>query len=179
VLELEPWRAFDFYKSFLAWYCSWYEPRYLEIGCASGELCMSLNTKSSMGVDVLEHPDWDTYIKRGEGRVDYFIGPSDKFFASIDDRDQYDLIFIDGDHSYDQVTKDVVNSLVHLAKDGLIVMHDTLPPTRDHTHELWSGTAYRAAIALRRSEDLEVYTFPVTFGLTLVGRVGKEFPWVP
>lgn len=177
MLHLEPWQAFDFYRTFLAWYCNWYEPRYLEIGCASGELCMSLQTVHSTGVDIEKGSDWDTYIERGEGRIKYYLGSSDEFFRQLDKADKFDLIFIDGDHSEEQVLKDFNNSLAALSEHGLIVMHDTLPPTKDHTHEAWSGTAYKVAIRLRERFDLEVYTFPVTFGLTLVGRIGTEFPW--
>lgn len=175
MLELEPWRAFEFYKSFLRWYADWYNPRYLEIGCGQGELGMTLKAQRRMGVDIVEGSDWATYRSRG---AEFFLGTSDEFFALPAELvGEWDLIFIDGDHSRTQVLRDVYNSLDVLAEGGLIAMHDTLPPTRDHTHEKWSGTAYEAAIELRGLEDLEVYTFPVTYGLTLVGKIGAEFPW--
>jgi len=179
VLELEPWRAFEFYRTFLKWYCYWYQPNYLEIGCAGGELCATLNTKSAIGIDILDHPDWQVYHTRLPYPT-YFKMTSNEFLCSHFSKGipKFGLIFIDGDHSEEQVMMDVSNSLEHLEDGGLIVLHDTLPPTIDHTDALWCGTAYRAAIRLRQRKDLEVYTFPVTFGLTLVSRVGTTFQWV-
>lgn len=50
---------------------------------------------------------------------------SDQFFIpehySID---SFDGIFIDGDHSFDQVRKDSKNAFNHIAKEGIIVWHD-------------------------------------------------------
>jgi hypothetical protein len=174
MLNLETWKAFEFYKTFLHWYCEWYEPRYLEIGCLGGDLCASLKTKLSVGVDVNEHPDWSTYMQRSE-RVLFYQMPSDQFFKQ--NSQDWDLIFIDGDHSAKQVYKDVLNSLKWLAPGGLIVMHDTLPPTEGDTAETKSGTAYVVRRDLQRDSKLQVYTFPVTFGLTLVAPVGSEWPW--
>ncbi len=39
----------------------------------------------------------------------------------------FDVIFVDGLHTYEQVHRDVQNSLRCLNKDGYIVMHDLLP----------------------------------------------------
>lgn len=174
MLSLESWQAFEFYKDFMRWYCKWYNPSYLEIGCASGELAATLNITRGMGVDINTHPDWEVYSKRHE-HLSYIQSPSDVYFAN--NPEKFGLIFIDGDHSFEQVMKDVSNSLECLQDGGLICMHDTYPPTIEHTHPSWSGTAYKAAILLRQDPGLEVYTFPVTFGLTLVGKIGTVFPW--
>lgn len=36
----------------------------------------------------------------------------------------FDLVFIDGDHRYDQVSSDIVNSKIVIADDGIICGHD-------------------------------------------------------
>lgn len=177
VLALETWKAFSFYKSFLTWYCTWYQPTYLEVGCLGGDLCSSLSTRRAVGIDVNEHPDWPLYVQRASHPTEFLTIDSDTYFATHEDK--FGLIFIDGDHHEAQVRKDVENALLHLEDGGLIAMHDTLPPVRSDTSEEYCGTAYKVAIELRqRRTELEVYTFPVTFGLTLVGKIGKEFPWV-
>jgi hypothetical protein len=176
MLKLDTWEAFGFYKSFLHWYCNYYKPTYLEIGCQAGDLCASLDTTYAVGIDINTHPDWQTYEKRTEGRAKYFQVSSDDFFASYPYK-QFGLIFIDGDHHAEQVRKDVNNSLAFLEQDGLIVMHDTLPPDVASTAENLCGTAFLIAQELRQDRMLEVYTFPVTFGVTLVGKIGSEFPW--
>lgn len=174
MLNLDIWQAFSFYKTFLHWYCGWYEPRYLEVGCLGGDLCASLKTKQSLGIDVNSHSDWPVYEQRHAGRVKFYHGSSDSFFEqNVED---WDLIFIDGDHSYEQVQKDFLNSITCLAEGGLIVMHDTLPPTVGDTASDKCGTAYKLRQTLR-STDYQMYTFPVTFGVTLVAPHGRDWPW--
>ena len=50
------------------------------------------------------------------------------------DSEAFDLIFIDGDHSYEAVKSDLENAIKFLNKDGLIVLHDVDPPA-----EKWQG----------------------------------------
>jgi hypothetical protein len=176
MLHLDTWVAFDFYKSFLHWYCAWYNPRYLEIGCLGGDLVASLKTKLAVGVDINTHADWATYLGKAEpGTKEFHQCTSNEFFAK--DTRQWDLIFIDGDHSATQVRTDVVNSLEHLEEGGLICMHDTLPPTPSDATPDKCGTAYKIRQDLEVMPGIQTYTFPVTFGLTLVAPIGREWPW--
>lgn len=41
---------------------------------------------------------------------------------------EFDVIFVDADHSYDAVLKDTINSVRMLAPNGLIAFHDTDQP---------------------------------------------------
>jgi len=174
MLSLDTWVAFEFYKTFLHWYCGWYEPRYLEIGCLGGDLCSSLKTKVAVGVDINEHPDWATYMGRSD-KVLFYQMSSDQFFEQ--NTEKWDLIFIDGDHTAAQVRKDVKNSLACLSDEGLIVLHDTLPPTPGDTNPDKCGSAFAVRRELQEDSRLQVYTFPVTFGVTLVAPIGKDWPW--
>ena len=45
---------------------------------------------------------------------------SDEFFKN--NKDQFDLIFIDGLHHYNQVKKDIINSVEVLKDGGIILM---------------------------------------------------------
>jgi predicted O-methyltransferase YrrM len=101
---------------------------------------------------------------------------SRRFFQYKVNDKEYDLVFIDGDHSREQVLEDTTQALNHLAPDGLVVLHDTYPTTKAQTDPQWSGTAYKARELLEDDMDLQVYTFPVTFGLTLVSR-RLVLPW--
>ena len=177
MLRLPHHLAFDFYKDFLHWYCKWAKPSFLEVGCLGGDLCASLETTKSIGIDLNIHADWQTYMDKYAGRVQFYQTSSDEFFKHLDPAVKFGLIFIDGDHHRDQVLKDTYNSLLRLEQDGLICLHDTYPPSVGDTAEHLCGTAYQAAIELRRDSGLEVYTFPVTYGLTLVQPIGVGFPW--
>ena len=73
---------------------------------------------------------------------------SDEFFASLKAGRtkfptdmKWDCIFIDGLHLAEQVERDVINSLNHLADGGTIFMHDCSPPSemvaRETYHPDW------------------------------------------
>lgn len=112
----------------------------------------------------LKYGEWMEYDR------DYMDGPqywlvkmtSDEFFVYLDNQDKiaieyhnvtakprYDIIFIDGDHRSEQVTKDLQNSLRYLSPGGTIVMHDCNPPTELHSttgtpNGEWCGDVYKA-----------------------------------
>ena len=60
------------------------------------------------------------------------ISLSDDFFKTS--KDKFDVIFIDGLHTYDQVRRDVINSIKHLKEGGYIALHDMLPRNWKEQH---------------------------------------------
>lgn len=52
---------------------------------------------------------------------------TDQFFEEKKDSGPFDMIFIDADHSYKSVKKDLINSLEILSVGGTIILHDTDP----------------------------------------------------
>lgn len=81
-----------------------------------------------------------------------FPRSSDEFFDN--NTETFDLIFIDGLHTEGQVMKEVENALRFLNKDGLIILHDCMPPDAWHQREPeeyragenWNGTVWKAAL---------------------------------
>ena len=73
---------------------------------------------------------------------------------------KFDLIFIDGLHTAEQVRKDFTNALKILSPNGFIVMHDCNPLLEEHTivprptktgH--WNGDVYRWAVQIACNES--------------------------
>jgi SAM-dependent methyltransferase len=65
---------------------------------------------------------------------------------------KFDLIFIDGLHTAEQVKKDFENALKILSPDGFIVLHDCNPEKEEHTivprpkeRGHWNGDVYKFA----------------------------------
>ena len=83
---------------------------YLEIGCFDNQLFNHININKT-GVDP---------FKGGNVKM-----KSDEFFKI--NKKKYDCIFIDGLHVYEQVKKDIVNSINCLNENGIIFVHDCLP----------------------------------------------------
>lgn len=183
MLKLQPLEAFEVYYTLLEWYCKQFNVKnYLEIGCAAGGLTARIAplVERAYGVDVRMFPEWGDYLHLNkEDNLAFADQGSDFFFEKSVPiiKKEFDLVLIDGDHSEDQVAKDVLNSLGSLAIGGLIVMHDTLPPDREHIAPELCGTAYKVVQQLRANSSLQTFTFPVMYGITLVGRRGVGFPW--
>jgi hypothetical protein len=109
-----------------------------------------------------------------------FVGTSDEYFESIDESVKYDIIFIDGLHHSDQVTKDIENSLKHLSENGTIVCHDCLPTTEkmqlreDHGGE-WTGDTWKAIAELRTTRtDLDIRVVNTDYGCGIIRRGTQE-----
>lgn len=82
-----------------------------------------------------------------------FTGSSDMFFA-LNTR-LFDIYFLDGLHTAEQVQKDFENALKILSPNGFIVLHDCNPEKEEHTivprptktgH--WNGDVYKFAMQL-------------------------------
>ena len=94
---------------------------YLEIGVFKGENIREVKAIHKDGVD----PGAEHFLAP---EVNYQM-TSDEFFELIKDHDdiKYDIIFIDGLHHSEQVTKDIDNAFKHLVDDGFILLHDCNP----------------------------------------------------
>jgi hypothetical protein len=81
--------------------------------------------------------DFYKSIKQYQNRCFIINELSDYFFEfSYEEEFKFDLIFIDGDHSYTQVKKDFFNAKKILSDSGLIMFHDTnLPSVRKAANE--------------------------------------------
>jgi Methyltransferase domain len=138
---------------------------YLEIGVSTGECIAAINVNYKDGVDPQpRHP-----------AVNYPI-TSDIFFANLEPEKKYDLIFIDGLHLYEQVIKDVNNSLKHLQENGIIVLHDCNPTDyllqirniQDFNLSSWTGDVWKAILHFRKKENLNVYVVDTDYGIGLI-----------
>ena len=96
---------------------------------------------------------------------------SDEYFNKFNDH--HDLIFIDGLHNFDQVKKDIENSLKALNDNGVILVHDCLPQRiRDQmlprSHEHWNGDVWKAIVQMRTRKDVDVYTCLADEGIGVI-----------
>ena len=85
---------------------------YLEIGVCSGENFNNIKCKHKVSVDPNVNSPASIHLT------------SDEFFKT--NKENFDVIFIDGLHHYEQVQKDAINSIKHLNKGGVIFFNDML-----------------------------------------------------
>lgn len=117
---------------------------YLEIGCADDTCFNAIQVETKLGCDP---------ASGGTHRM-----TSDEFFEKT--KLTFDLIFIDGLHWSEQVTRDISNGLKFLNKNGMIVLHDCNPPTAliaSYPRESgeWTGDCWKAIVHCRQIPYLD------------------------
>ena len=130
---------------------------YLEIGCFDNELFNHVKCSKKVGVD----PYTGGTIRE----------TSDKFFNT--NKDTFDCVFIDGLHTYQQVKKDIQNSLKFLNPNGIILLHDCLPnnyleQATPRCQYIWSGDVWKAIVECRTIENIDTYTCYADFGIGVI-----------
>lgn len=141
--------------------------RYLEIGCDTNSLFDSVIARNKVGVDPQ---------RGGTHRL-----TSDQFFQQ--NRDRFDVVFIDGLHTYEQTRQDVVNALRCVPKNGWIALHDMFPCNWQEEHVprvsvAWTGNVWKVAFELARGEGLDFKLLRIDQGVGVV-RVLKEGATIP
>ena len=130
---------------------------YLEIGCDKNQTFSKINIKNKVGVDP---------VSGGTIR-----DTSDNFFKI--NKDKFDIIFIDGLHHCEQVSKDIKNSLKILNQNGFILIHDCLPRSIAHQaipryRGSWNGDVWKSIVEMRTLDNIETYTCQIDFGVGVI-----------
>ena len=130
---------------------------YLEIGCDKDQLFSKINIKNKIGVDP---------ISGGNVRK-----TSDDFFKN--NKTKFDIIFIDGLHTYAQVKKDILNSVNCLKERGVILVHDCMPDSLSKQavpryRMVWNGDVWKAIVHSRTYDHVDTYTCTVDHGLGVI-----------
>ena len=117
---------------------------------------------------------------------------SDEAFKIIKDKgNKYDIIFIDGLHWSEQVTRDINNSLSILNPNGVVVLHDCNPPTVWHAcwpmpnpcQRPWNGDCFKSIISFK-NKNPQYFTCVVDtdWGVGIIDtklRLNVESPIIP
>lgn len=130
---------------------------YLEIGCDKNILFNSVKIKKKIGIDP---------VSGGNIRMS-----SDNFFKN--NQDKFDLIFIDGLHQYEQVKRDVYNSLKFLNDNGVILLHDCMPSSfmaqaPKRSSNIWNGDVWKNIVEFRTLDQIDTYTICADHGIGLI-----------
>ena len=130
---------------------------YLEIGCDKNQSFSKIKIDNKIGVDPIEG-----------GTI---RSTSDQFFDQ--NKNNFDIIFIDGLHHYSQVLKDINNSLKILNRNGFILVHDCLPRSLAQQavpryRASWNGDVWKAIVELRTKSNLNIFTSQIDFGVAII-----------
>jgi hypothetical protein len=141
---------------------------YLEIGIDEGICFMQISCQYKIGVDPNSESHCVTHKMT-----------SDEFF--LQNRKTFDLIFIDGLHHSEQVTKDIENAIKFLNNGGTIIVHDCLP--KDEIEQIiprqtkvWTGDVWKSWVKFRNRPDLRMHVFDVDYGIGIIQK-GSQIPF--
>ena len=133
--------------------------RYLEIGCSTNVCFNAIPAINKIGVD----PNAGGNVK----------DTSDNFFKN--NKKEFDVIFIDGLHIYEQCRKDIINSLKILSKNGFIFLHDMIP--RSWVEEnvprlqpVWSGNVWKVGLELIKTKGIDFFIINADHGVGVVKK---------
>ena len=170
---------------------------YLEIGVEFGLTLLSVKSSKKMGVD----PEPKIHPKLNDRITKLFVGTSDAFFKSKYNCPPYDLVYLDGLHTFEQTYSDLKNAFSNSTSNAVILIDDTVPTDSYSTNPngleayrsreeagikntgAWHGDVYKVVIALSRLNvpNLEIRTIinlsnPKT---ALFLKHGAKWPDIP
>lgn len=157
---------------------TWIKPvNYLEIGVRHGNVYHLVRDYAKncylVDIDFLDIGYSENTIK--------FEMTSDLFFKNIDSNLKFDLVFIDGDHSKEQVLKDFINVKDMIIDDGFIILHDTYPCDERMELPIHSNNAWQAMLEIKQRfiKEWEIITLPFNPGLTIMKKmnINKQLLW--
>jgi hypothetical protein len=179
---------------------------YLEIGVNNGDNFFPIEVAHKVAVDPSfafspeRKIEWEAK-NPCNATAEYITATSDDFFAKAGATSSFDVVFIDGLHTYEQSLQDVLNSVEKLNDNGVIVMHDCKPPhlgaacpakslqeaEEMQNHEEtkipewtgeWCGDVWKTICYLRSyRKDLQVFVLDCDYGLGIVvkGKSDSDF----
>lgn len=138
--------------------------KYLELGIWTGDNISEVHKHCNycLGVDNVDNRKHFDY--------DFKLCTTDDFFQN--NKEFFDIIFIDANHTFEMVKKDFINSIKILNKFGLILIHDTDPIDQFYIDPSQCGDSYKITNWIEENyKDLNVITLPIHIaGLTIVNR---------
>ena len=120
---------------------------YLEIGVAQGDTFKGVKVQNKTAVDPYFAFDWQSL--RGDMHQFHQM-TSDRFFCEHVFDQKFDIIFIDGMHTYEQAFRDFANSLLCAHDHTVWVLDDTVP---SDPYSAWPNDTQ--AMVLRREAGIQ------------------------
>lgn len=103
------------------------KPEYLEVGVSKGTTFHAVTAARKVAVDKRFKFDTKQAAAEHAGAA-YHEMTSDAYFGAAIGRDElFDVVYVDGLHTFEQTLRDFLNALEHLKPRGTIVIDDVYP----------------------------------------------------
>lgn len=101
-------------------------PHYLEIGVFEGKTFHGVKADRKVAVDPAFQFDHEA-AAREHPECAYHEMPSDTYFGGVARGERFDVIYIDGLHTFEQTLRDLINALSVIGENGVIIIDDVFP----------------------------------------------------
>ncbi len=150
-----------------------YSGKYLEIGVERGLTFEGVNIKEKFAVDP--HILFNRWVKNSNAKL--FEVTSDEFFEKgLHQNTTFDLIYLDGLHTFEQTYRDLENSFRLMNSNSLLVIDDTVPSDIFSANPI-QHLAYQSRIeaGLKNDGSWHGDTFKVVCALSQLQLPGVNF----
>lgn len=115
-------------------------------------------------------------------KISSFPNSSDDLFKQ--NQDKFDIIFIDGIHTAEQTLRDIENACQCLSKNGVIIIHDCMPPDAWHQREPgefnegenWNGTVWKAVLSVFNNTTYKCTLLDSDWGCGIIDTAHTQIP---
>jgi|SaaInlV_125m_DNA_1040241.scaffolds.fasta_scaffold86216_2 hypothetical protein len=150
---------------------------YVEIGLGSGDMFKSIKCPKKYGID----PQFGNFVFEKGARCS--IRPthemtSDQFFEQ--NKETFDVIFIDGMHESEYVERDINNSLNALNDNGFIICHDMSPTSKNmqivpRIQPQWTGDCWKAWVKIRSTNpNINMFVVDTDYGCGVIQKGSQK-----
>jgi len=99
-------------------------------------------------------------------------------------KEKFDIIFIDGIHTEQQTLKDIQNASNCISKEGLIIIHDCMPPDAWHQRdqedfkegENWNGAVWKAVLRIFNCATGKCTLLDTDWGCGIIDMANNQVP---
>lgn len=143
---------------------SWSSKNYLEVGVDHGNTFLHIKAPNKIAVDP--HFKFE-FGGSNPPEGSFFQVTSDEYWNSIDHRVMFDVVFLDGLHTFEQTYRDFCATLAHTTVDSVIIIDDTFPNdvfsslndsndtvrfrkmhSSDNNDHSWHGDVFKVVLAI-------------------------------
>ena len=149
---------------------------YLELGTQRGATFNKVRhfvSREAWGVDIEPYGDKLTDCR-------FFEMTTGEFFLHLEYPPQFDLIWIDACHTHKDSYHDFENALPLVRDNGLILMHDMHPISKEFSGDGACRDCWKTADKIKQnySSVVEIATIPVYNGITIIRKTKKQVGWM-
>lgn len=148
--------------------------RYLELGCLVGSTLRKVAPFCRLAIGVDRAAD-----RAAEGNLVIERADTVEFMETLP-ADSVELVFLDSSHEYAHSLRELVQIERILVENGVLLMHDTYPPSSSQERPGYCGDVWRLAAELDSRPGWQAMTLPAQYGLTLARKLPagwKQLAW--